>query len=193
MDVANLKGHLESMLGITFDNEYVFDLFNECLMDLAEVLRIETTAYADLTEEHQTVALPTHHSSGDVHELIMVTAKENGELSRLSLNNDDDKGYKLFGKELTFQMLKLPDKVTIRYYRYPQPISKLDDEPDIPFRFRHALKYYFTAVHLNDEVEAKMRDENWSKYYRVKNEINMQTKKQKGTHRARYAKSRPWT
>lgn len=192
MTVEDLKKQIEDRLGLAFLLGDVIIAFNECLMDLAEVLRLETIAYADLTEEHRTVALPTHSSSGDVYELIMVKASKNGELPRINLNDDVSKGYKYFGKEMTFQELVLPDQVTIWYYRYPNPITALADVPDIPERFVHALKYYFIAQYQQEDEELELEENYWNKYYRVKSEIDKHTTKQRGMHRARHIKPAVW-
>ncbi len=187
MTVDDIKDQIESKLGLDFDDDYVMDLFNECLMDLVDVLRIETKAEANLTSDEITVGWPE-----DMFEPIMVKLDKSGILHQRNLDIDT-KGYHIFGGELHFgDTLKPPDKATIWYYRYPEIIDDVNDEPDIPRRFRHALKYYFIAVYQQEDEELRLEEDYWSKYYRVRQEIDKHTLKQKGMHKRRIARTRSW-
>lgn len=187
MTVDEIKTQIENKLGLDFENDEIIDVFNEGLVDLAEVLRLETIAYASLTAEHKTVTWPT-----DVFELHMVKLEKSGELRRRNID-DDSKGYQVYGGEIHFgDTLKPPDTCTLHYYRYPSIIESVSDVPDLPVRFSHALKYYFIVAYQQEDEELQLEEDYLRKYYRVKEQIDRHTRKQKGMHRTRKARMPLW-
>ena len=189
MNVEQLKEGIEGKLGLTFDDQEVIDVFNEAMMDLAEVLRLETRAYADLTQAHETVKWPDN-----MFEPIMVKLDKVGIITQRNID-DTSEGYQIFGGEFHFgDTLKPPDKCTIWYYRYPEmlTVEDMDKEPDIPKRFRHALKYYFIIQYQQKDEELQLEEDYMRKYMTLKMEIDKHTRKQKGMHRTRIAKTRAW-
>ncbi len=192
MTGEDIKEQIENKLGLTFEDDIVQEVFNEALMDLAEVLRLETKATANLTSDHEEVAWPSNSDAGDVLEIIMVEMEKAGKLRMINIDDDKSRGFKLFGGQFAFQNVDLPDKGVIWYYRYPTMIDDLSEEPDISKRFRHALKYYFIAVYQQEDEELKLEENYLAKYYRVKTEIDRHTRKQKGMHRTRKGRARSW-
>jgi hypothetical protein len=186
--VGKLKSEIENIIGETYTETEVIDIFNECLReDLVPVLRLETKSSTAITDGDTTVSLPD-----DLYKLVNVHMHNSDEyLREVYLNDDNSSGYKIFDSVLEVRQdaKKLPDLLTIWYYRYPAAISSMTDTPDMPPQFHHALKYYFLGI-KHDEPE--LQKFYLEKYMNMKTQIDEASRKRVGIGKSRRIKKTYW-
>ena len=109
--VAQLITQIEKIIKTTADSGDVIEIFNECLReDLVNVLRLETVSSTNLTDIAPSATWPA-----DLFELQMVKCDTAKFLERLDFDNESDKGYTVYGKEITPKNITLPDTLRIYY------------------------------------------------------------------------------
>lgn len=186
--VSELKTQIQDTLGYTIEDQKIISVFNECLKeDLAGVLRLETSATTEVVDCNCFAKLPN-----DMLELLMVKyGKE--VLQKLTLDNENNKGYTLFGNAVNPINVSYPGTLRIYYYRYPALIMTINDTPDMPSEYHHALKYYFISKYHQEDEEPELEKSYLEDYLSIKAQINIHTSRQKGLYRTRKVRTQSFT
>ena len=175
--MAELMQDIWEVAGGDLVSQRVLNVFNDCMRkDLATVLLLETEATAQIAAgEELSIVVPTDM-------LKLISLKANGELiKQIALDDDNAKGYKIFGRAFEFQGLEAPVEITASYHRYPAKLTNIQSEPDIPEQYHGMLKDYYLARHFQDEGNAAVSREYWSAYYAGKEEIRRQAQERQGS------------
>jgi len=192
--ISDLRREVEYIIQDTIDPDHLIAIVNECLReDLVRVLRLETRATITLAKDEATVSYP-----GDIYEILLLKAKGNSQskpraIPELPLDNECDSGYMFFGGSI--DLLRMDDKpytLYIWYHRYPAEIKSLDDTPDIPLQYHHALKYYFLAKHHKHDSAFADEQDWWGDYLKIRSQIEDSGRKKTGLQRPRRVVSGCW-
>lgn len=150
-----------------------------------DVIAWVNRALADLTpiaNKEKEVTLSSDQLPADCFELIHVLV--NGMPAyRLSMNDMQSEGYKLWGNTITLQNLTGPIKLF--YYQNLPKVKYLNDVPQIEEAY-HDLFVYYAIGHLQfKEEDYEDRSDIMQKYYARKEEYRNrnQTEKNKGKRR----------
>lgn len=185
MDVGTLIAKGNRKIDYTIDNQQWFDYFNDCLMELTPILRLETKKTVPLEQGTLTYSTPSDLVE---HDIIMIRLKKAGiTLRRLPLDNFTDTGYKIYDGTIELQLgglsLNTGESMDIFYYRKPAQIKTANQIPDIPEQYRPILIFYGAAKYNQTDEEPENESSFWKDYLFLRAQLEEYTRKRAASTR----------
>lgn len=192
MRVSELINKGNRKLDYTLDNQLWYDYFNDCLRELAPILRIEakvTVPYEIGVNEYD---VPEDLVDDNILMIVFNDENNSFRLERLPLDDFSNTGFKLFGNviELCLGNITISGNAsfTIWYYRLPETISTISQVPEIPESYQPILLFYGAAKYNQTDEEPENEASFWKDYLMLRTQLEKEMKR-KVTHR----RSLQWT
>lgn len=190
MILSDLIAQGNTKLGEDITNEEWVMFFNQCLLELTPILRLEARACTDVAAGVSAYGTPTDM----IEDNILMCRLRNAAVTYVHRPLDDfvNDGFKVFAKEIN--LLPVPsasDILDVWYYRKPALLSAdtLTEEPEIPSEYQTILLYYGAAKYTQTDSDEDFSKAGsfWSDYVNIFGSLDKYTKK-----RTRFRRTYQW-
>ena len=184
MTVAELIGLLNDMTDRENPTEEALRWFNACSRRIAPQARIPQISESTIPVPFSRFSLPE-----DLVEIVQpdgLQYQPEGKsywtiIYDRHLHPNKVTGYRRFGKVVVLDSTYEPGTLRLDYYRLPDPLTSLDDEPEIPEAFHEIYAYYGAMLYLSRwSNQGEDYPIHRAEFERLLNELDLHTSYQRG-------------